>query len=159
MRAEKSFPLTEKLGRVFIPSVSWHSAWLGGPMQRCSSRCVTFAAHVKSCERWGRFFVNGEIWPGFPYSVLVGVDTLGPTVYSTMWLSFPWATSWGGCCGGYLGTIRAFPVGGLQAGKRGQGGVNPGKTCLPAYSGESVRRKTSLLLGSRVLGRYSDVKS
>ena len=48
---------------------------------------------------------------------------------------------------------RAFPVGGLQAGKQGEGRVNLEETCLPAYSGELVPRKTSVLLGPRVLGR------
>ena len=37
--------------------------------------------------------------------------------------------------------------------KRGQSRVNPGETCLPAYSGELVLRKTSVSLGPRVLGR------
>ena len=53
----------------------------------------------------------------------------------------------------FLGTGRAFPVGGMQVEKRGQDRVNPGDTCLPAYSGELVLRKTSVLLGPRALGR------
>ena len=57
------------------------------------------------------------------------------------------------CVAVVFGTRRAFPVGGLQAGKRGQGRVNPGETCFPAYSGELVLRKTSVSLGPRVLGR------
>ena len=139
------FPRRKNLARFSLPRFGWHSSWRGGPIKRRSSRCVSFAAHVKSCVCWGRLLLNGEIWPGFPSSVLVGVDNLGTTVYSTAWLSFPWTTSWGGCCGGFLGTRRAFPVGGLQAGKRGQSRVNPGETCLPAYSGELMLRKTSVL--------------
>ena len=143
----------KNLARLSLPSFGWHSAWRGGPIKRRSSRCVSFAAHVKSCVCWGRLLLNGEIWPGFPSSVLVGVDNLGTTVYCIAWLSFPKTTNWGECCGGFLGTRRAFPVGGLKAGKRGQGRVNPGETCLPTYSGELVLRKTSVLLGPRALGR------
>ena len=33
-----------------------------------------------------------------------------------------------------MGTRRAFPVGSLQAGKRGQGRVNPRETCLPTLT-------------------------
>ena len=39
-----------------------------------------------------------------------------------------------------MGTRRAFPVGSLQTGKRGQGRFNPGETCIPAYRGEGVLR-------------------
>ena len=35
----------------------------------------------------------------------------------------------------------------------GQGQVSPGETCFLAYSGELVLRKTSVVLGPRVLGR------
>ena len=97
-----------------------------------------------------------------PIGGLVGVDNLGTNIYSIAWLSFPWTTSWGGCCGGFLGTRRAFPVGGLQVGQRGQGRVNPGETRLPAYTGELVLRKTSVLLlvlgfsCARVVSRASE---
>ena len=57
------------------------------------------------------------------------------------------------CCGGFLGTRRAFPVVGLQVEKRGQGRVNPAETCLPAYSGELVLQKPSVLLGLRAFWR------
>ena len=103
-------------------------------------------------EKFGRVFL--------PRSV--GADNLGITVYIIAWLSFPWTTSWGGCGGDFLGTRKAFPVGGLQVGKRGQGQVNPGETCLPAYSGEVVIRKTLVLLlvlgfsCARVVSRASE---
>ena len=100
-----------------------------------------------------RFSSKEKFGRGFRSSVLVGVANVGTTVHSIAWLSFPWTTSWGGCCGGFLGTRRAFPVGGLQAGKRGEGRVKPGETCIPVYSGELVLWKTSVLLDPRVLGR------
>ena len=56
------------------------------------------------------------------------------------------------CCGGFLGTRKAFPVGGLQVGTQELGRVNPGETCLPGYSGEIVLRKTSVIRGPRALG-------
>ena len=95
-------------------------------------------------EKFGRVFLARS----------VGADNLGITVYIIAWLSFPWTTSWGGCGGDFLGTRKAFPVGGLQVGKRGQGQVNPGETCLPAYSGEIVLREDLSLTwssGSRAL--------
>ena len=143
-----------------LPSFCWDSAWRGGPMKRRSSRCVSVAAHVKSCACLGRFFLDGETWPGFPSSVLVGVDKLGTTVYSITRLSFPWKTNWGGCCCGFLGT-RTFPFGALQVGKRGQGRVNPGETSLPSYSGNLCygRPQPYLILGrsgARVVSRASE---
>ena len=153
MRAGKSFSLMEKLGRAFSSQVWLAQRVAGGPIKQRSSRCVSVAAHLKSCACWRRFFLNGDIWPGFPSSVLVGVDNLGTTVYSIAWLSFPWTTSWGGCRGTFLGTRRAFPVGGLPVGKRGKDRLNPGETCLPAYSGELVLGKTSVLLSPRALAR------
>ena len=59
----------------------------------------------------------------------------------------------------FSGCKKGIPVGGLQVGKRGQDRGNPGETCFSAYSGERVLRKTSVLLGPRVLGRYSGVES
>ena len=152
VRAGKSFSLTDTLYRVSLPNFGWHTARRGGPIKRRASRCVRVAAHVKSCARWESFFVTGEIWPGFPSPVSVGVDNLGTTVCSIEWLSVPWTTSWGGCCGRFLGTRRAFLAGGLPSGKQGQGRVNPGETCVPAYSEALVLRKTSVVLGPRVSG-------
>ena len=42
---------------------------------------------------------------------------------------------------------------GFASRETGAGSSEPGETCLPAYSGELVLRKTSVLLGPRVLGR------
>ena len=112
-----------------------------------------FAAHVKPFACWGRFFLTGEIWPGFLSSVLVGVDNLGTAVYSIAWQSFPWTTSWGGWCGGSLGARGAFPVVDLQAEKRRRRRMNSEETYIPAYSGDVVVRKNTGLLGPPVLGR------
>ena len=105
-----------------------------------------------------------EYIPGFP--IWIGTFAAGIYTCKTLLLAYGRAPSTKQryptysagnpgiyCCGGFLGTRRAFPVGGLRAGKRGEGRVNPGETCLPAYSGELVLRKTSVLLGPRVLGR------
>ena len=63
------------------------------------------------------------------------------------------------CCDSFLGTRRAFPVGGLQVGERGQGRVNPGETCFPAYREDLCYGRPHVLLGPRVIRCKSGVKS
>ena len=149
-------------GRFFLNGKTWPGFFFavlvgiargGGGNRTALLRCVRFGAHAKSCSCWGRFFFDGEVWPGFHSSVLVVVENLGTTVYTIAWLFAPWTTSWGGCCGGFLGARMTFPVEGMQVGKRGQCQVNPGKTCLLAYNGGLVLRKTSAFLGPPALGR------
>ena len=65
--------------------------------------------------------------------------------------------------GGLLVTRRAFPVGGLQAGKRGQGRVNPEKHAFLRIAGNSCygRPQSYLVLGfsgARVVSRASEGK-
>ena len=153
MRAGKSSSLTEKLGRVFSSRFGWHSARRGDPIRRRSSRCVSFAAHVKACACSGGFFRNGEICPTFSSSVLVGVDNLGTTVYSIAWLSFSLDNQlermlrW---LSGYRKGVSSLRFARKETGARSS---EPGETCFPAYSADFVPRKTSILRGRRVLGR------
>ena len=57
------------------------------------------------------------------------------------------------------GSKKGFLVGFWQVGKREQGRLNPGETCLPVYSGELVLRKISVFLGPWALGCQRCVKS
>ena len=71
-RAGKRFSSTEKLGRVFLPSLV-DIACGGRSRKRRFSRCVSCATHVKSCACWERFFLDRKTWPGFLFPGLVGI--------------------------------------------------------------------------------------
>ena len=73
----------------------------------------------------GNVFPSRRNLAGFPSSGLVGVDNVGTTVYSVACLSFPRTTSWGGCCGGFLGAKKGVSSWGLASRETGASSSEP----------------------------------